>query len=244
MILKTITVVAIMLYETERDLQKDLATIEFNFDKSYPVSFMRREVRVGGCIPDLVMINFKQDPANLSWPCKWNFRHSFVIWLLRRHQELSSEEIARSFFSKVEQTIPIVRDLVASNILVENINGSFSLALDVANLASLVIAVEAKLKDWRGALSQAISYKEFANITFVAMDATKAPRSTEVLNKFKTKEVGICAVSLGSIEWLVYPPTRFDDIGHQKEYLAMSATIPTTQIFWSSRNRRSASSQA
>lgn len=230
-----------MFYQTERELQEELTSIDFNMGTSFSVSFMRREVPVGDCIPDLVLINFDEDPSSVLWPRKWNFRHSYVVWLLRNHDKLNVSEIAAHFYASVDKISPILHDLRLNDIIEEDENGFIRLSNKVGKISTQVIAIEAKLKNWREALVQAVKYKGFANIAFVAMDASAAPRSDTILNKFRDNEVGICAVSSGAIEWLVYPPTRSDGLGHQKEHLVMSASLPTTQTFWLSRKRLRAS---
>jgi hypothetical protein len=107
-----------------------------------------------------------------------------------------------------------------------------------------VVAVEAKLKNWRQALVQATRYKDFANVAFVAMDATMVPSKSSILETFRALQVGLCAVSLNSAEWVVHPQIREHGLGHEKEYITMSPVVPTTQRFWSRRNNRKASSQA
>lgn len=220
-----------MIFETERQLQETIAKLDFEFFTSHPISFIRREVRVGGCIPDLVSIHFKNDPSIHLWPTRWSYKHSFAVWLLR-DEPLSMGEIAASFFEPVEKVSPIIDNLLSSGIALET-EDKIKLAKHVQTASRAnVTAVEAKLKNWRQALSQAIRYKEFANIVFVAMDASMVPDEEGYLEKFRTEQVGLCAVSRNSIEWIVPAEIRKDGLGHEKEGLVMSATIPTTQRFW------------
>lgn len=224
-----------MIFETERELQETIAELDFEFFTSHPISFTRREVRVGGCIPDLVSIHFKKDPTIHPWPSRWSYKHSFAVWLLR-DQALSIEDIAASFFEPVERVSPIIDNLLSSGVAVELRNKKINLAKHVQiNSRANVTAVEAKLKNWRQALAQAIRYKDFANVVVVAMDATMIPTKDVHLDQFRAEQVGLCAVSYESIEWIVPPKIREEGIGHEKEGLVMSATIPTTQRFWARR---------
>lgn len=230
-----------MLYETERDLQLEISKIDLNLFDTYPVSFVRREVHVGGCIPDLVMVYFGQDPAYNIWPRTWSYRYSYVIWLLRERGVLSKEEIASLLYAPIENIAHIIHDLTTKDIIIENDEGNLLLADYVKNIKAEVVAIEAKLRDWKEALSQAVRYKEFANISIVAMDASMVPKSNDARNEFINNQVGLWAVSPGIVEWLIYPTMREYGIGHEKEHIVMSTIIPTTQTFWSRRNRRRAS---
>ena len=232
-----------MTYRTEQDLQREIAMMDFEFYDSRYVTFSRREVPVGGCIPDLINIHFTQDPNFYSWPKKWSYKHSFAIWLLRS-QDLYLEEIASLFFEPIKKVSPIVDELLRDEIIIKSKDGKLSLSKQIEDIKADVVAVEAKLKKWRQALSQAIRYKDFANIVLVAMDATMIPRTDQAIQAFQNEAIGLCAISHGTIEWLVYPKRRLQGIGHEKEYLVMSATIPTTQRFWSRRNNLTASAHA
>jgi hypothetical protein len=234
-----------MFYARERDLQEELSHISFDFYDSHPVSFSRREFRVGGCIPDLVSIHFTHDPSSFNWPSKWSYRHSYFVWLLKEQEKLTLEQTASLTFTPVKKTRVILDELCKSGVVTKDSQDVFSVASYMKKFDAEVIAIEAKLRKWRDALSQAIRYKDFANIVFVAMDADTVPRYHNILDKFEAEQVGLCAVYPGGmIEWLVSPGERQHGIGHEKEYLVMSASIPATQKFWARRNDRSAFSQA
>ena len=233
-----------MIFKTERQLQTRLAQLVFDSFPEYPISFARREVRVGGCIPDLVSIHFDKDPNIHPWPSRWSYRHSFTVWLLR-YRPLSVDEIASAFFEPANKVKPIVDHLISNQIAFMNKSNKISLNQHIQrDFQANVVAVEAKLKDWRQALNQAIRYKDFANTVFVAMDASAIPHSKAQQDMFRAEKIGLCAVLDFSHEWVVNPVIREDGVGHEKEYLLMSAAIPTTQRLWARRNSRNASNQA
>lgn len=232
-----------MIFKNELQLQKKIAELDFAFYETYPVSFTRREVRVGGCIPDLVSVHFVKDPDLFSWPQRWSYRHSFVVWLLR-NKSLNLDEIASSFFEPVKRIKPVINSLIFNKIVTKTRDDRYELAKLIRDdFRANVIAVEAKLRDWRQALSQAKRYKDFANIVFVAMDATMVPLETAALEEFRSEQIGLCAVERKSVVWIINPENREEGIGHEKEYITMSPVIPSTQRFWSRRNRSKAVNQ-
>lgn len=224
-----------MLYKNERELQHELSTIDFEFLTGNKFAYTRREVPVGGCIPDLVSIQFTQEPKINHSPARWSYKHSFVIWLLRNWEMLSLEKMASITFEPIDRLTPIIFDLEAMGILQKRNSNNFILSSEIEELQASVIAAEAKLRNWRQALSQAKRYKDFANIVFVAMDATKVPKTKEAISEFRNEKVGLCAVAPGSIEWIIYPTMRINGLGHEREYLIMSAILPNTQTLWSRR---------
>lgn len=62
-------------------------------------------------------------------------------------------------------------------------------------LVSLIHAFEAKLRDWKRALYQAIRYKSFAHYSWVLMDAAFIEPALANLERFEDKEIGLASVS-------------------------------------------------
>jgi hypothetical protein len=232
-----------MRYKTERDLQIEIASLDFGLVGFPDISYVRREVPVGGCIPDLVTIGFYEMPSTEYWPNNWSYKHSYVIWLLRQWKRLTAETIASLSFESLHRVKPIIQDLVESGAAVQTESGALILSKAVASIQAEVIAVEAKLRRWREALDQAIEYKTFADRVFVAMDSFGAPTEDGVLRKFFEYRVGLCAITTEGVEWLVYPRSNKQKRGHAREYLVTSAIVPSRQTLWSRRNPLKASSQ-
>ena len=232
-----------MSYKNERELQHELAAIDFNFQPGYSFAYSRREVPVGGCIPDLVSIQFSQEPKINYGSVKWSYKHSFIVWVLKNWEIYSLEELASISFESIDRLSAIVDDLKSTGAMQINSDNKFVLSNEIENLQATVVAAEAKLRNWKQALSQAKRYKEFANIVFVAMDASNIPQSEEILFEFMNEEVGLCVLSQGTLEWLVDPIVRHDKLGHEREYLIMSATAPSSQMLWSRRYSLNESNQ-
>jgi len=232
-----------MFYQKERELQQDLTFFDFGFAHSSDVTFVRREVSVGGCIPDLICIHFNNFPFEQQWPKPWTYEHAYIMWLLRQHCQLSVDSMASFSFQLADRLSPVIKDLVKHNLLVEDEYANFTLSTHIMDLQVEVVAIEAKLKLWKKALHQAERYKQFSNRAFVAMDADAAPRDPFDTQVFREKGIGLCAVSPGEIEWIVHPKKWTHPIDHQGEYLVTSTMVPSLQMLWSSRNLISASNQ-
>ena len=221
-------------FRSERELQAELANLELDIEGPYSITFRRREVPVGPCIPDLIYVRFAQPPDPLLWPRRWTFRHSFALWLLRQDATLTLGAMADLFYEspdgRIKQTM---RDLVRSGAVIENPSQTFGLSPAMRAVRAEVIAVEVKLSRWTRALEQAQSYLSFADRSFVAMDARQAPKRSNVLDKFLELGIGLCVVLPRSLEWLVMPQPDKGLHGCDREYLIASAASKSRQTLWS-----------
>lgn len=68
---------------------------------------------------------------------------------------------------------------------------------------SEIIAFEAKLVSWRGALAQAYRNKCFAHRSYVVLPTSAAGRALRFVAEFRRRGVGICVVSASGLVKLV-----------------------------------------
>jgi hypothetical protein len=233
-----------MNYRTEKELQIELANLDLGLFSQYPVYFTRREVRVAECIPDLVSVHFDRDPKDVAWPKRWNYQYSFTIAMLKVRGELGAADIAELSFSNVESVMVMLQNLLKWNLIQEHRLGEYSLSAPFLEMNPKVVSVEAKLRDWRSALSQAKRYAQFSDLAFVAMDADEAPVRSGIIDAFDAGKIGLCAVSPGMYRWILQP--RPLHVGHtdEQQHIIMSAVLPSSQTAWTRRNLQNASSHA
>lgn len=224
-----------MGFASEKRLQEHLADINLVEDRSFPTTLLRREVPVGNCIPDIIIVRTETNETRGFWPKRWTHKHTHLVWLLRNHSQLSIDQIANLCYEPVSRISGAMHDMVRSGAMVEVYSDTFRLSDTFRKLTFEIIAIEAKLRNWREALTQARNYQRFANRTIVAMDFEFAPRDSFVLNEFKQHHVGLCAVSSSQIEWLIQSQIHEVPIGPDAEYLAASASSFSGQHLWSRR---------
>ena len=234
-------------FESEQELQIMLSEARMNFERSQTITMMRREVPVGGCIPDIIYVRFADIPDPSIWPSKWTFRHTFAIWLLRQHAELTLDAMAQRFYEPPNGRIKsTMQDLVKSGAVILTKLKTFTLSEKIKNIDAEVIAGEAKLSYWQRALEQALSYRRFADKVFVAMDSCFIPHDLEILEIFSRHSVGLCAVfPYNKLDWIVYPRKNERKVDADWDYLVASASVNSSgQTLWSARYPRKASNQA
>lgn len=71
-------------------------------------------------------------------------------------------------------------------------------------VATEIIAVEAKLKDWNRALKQAYRYLDFANSTWVLLDEKRIEPAFKKIHEFQRLNVGLASISSNSATITVY----------------------------------------
>ena len=106
-----------------------------------------------------------------------------AIQILREYEKGGYCEIAsaKGFWRKVAQPSPIVSEIVA---------------------------VEAKLRDWQRALSQACRYLDYANEAWVALDADRASSAVKSLDRFKKMNVGLYSMDKSGRRKVHFRPSR------------------------------------
>lgn len=88
------------------------------------------------------------------------------------------------------------------------------------SLARRIVTVEAKLRDWRGAVAQASRHTAAADTAWVALDARTVSAAVNHPEWFSTYGVGLLSVARsGSVERLI-PPAGPRPRRHERELLA------------------------
>ncbi len=224
-----------MIFQKERELQSELEVTSSSEWGNHDLAFTKREVPIGECIPDFIYVGYKSTPTMNNWPNRWNAKYSFILALLREHGSLTGQEIASICFEEIETISPILLFLEKHEIITRSLNEKYTLSEKIAQIDAEIVAIEAKLTDWREAFHQAVRYQQFADKVIVAMDAEGIPRDDKSLELFKACNIGLCAISFSNIEWLIQPGRNNPTDTFNKEYIVNSTLIPSRQILWTRR---------
>lgn len=222
-----------MNYRKEKELQIDLTARDLGV-LDFSTQFIRREVSIGECIPDVVIVGIQDSSVIINYPKKITSHHIFILWLIKISKQITPDEVAERSFQRLSKVNQIIDDLVNSGIIIRNETGELKVQEPIASLQTEVVAIEAKLSNWRQAFEQAKRYQEFADKVIVAMDADRTPRQLPILEEFSRQKIGLCAVSPNDLEWLVYPEYEFVE-SFEKEYIVSSALSPSTHTLWERR---------
>ena len=221
-----------MNYRKEKELQVDLVAKNLEV-MDLNNCFIRTEVAVGECVPDIIIVGFSDNLSKINYPKKLTSRHIFILWLIKQSKQITPIEIAEKSFQRLNKVNQIIKDLLISGTVIKSETGELRLQETIASLHSEVVAIEAKLYNWAQAFEQAKRYQDFADKVIVAMDADRTPRREEIIARFKDKKIGLCAVSPTVLEWLVYPEYEYVD-SFEKEFIVTS-TLSSNHTFWERR---------
>ena len=219
-------------FPNEDTLQRYLFT-EASPVEGKPYSWARREMPIGGRIPDVVIVSFEHAPPRNLWPRRFSFRHAAIMAVLRQRPNLTIKSVARRCYETEERISLAVADLLHAGAIEEHRPGIHRLSPAVSRLQVQVTAIEAKLTRWSEALAQAQTYTEFADHVFVALDAS-CSISTKVRTAFRRAGVGLWSSSESSLLRVVSPRV-YRKWTAEKEYVIASVLAPRSSSLWQRR---------
>ncbi|MBU1614450.1 hypothetical protein KJ693_03965 [bacterium] len=189
------------MFTKEKDMipvLRDKLSVVFDTD------FFIEEFRSGNGIVDLVFTtnNFynRKILDNLDFETVY-----FLTNFLNRKNKKRTFEMLSSESSLQKTKIKLILDyLLNSGYIKEKDDYYIVIEIYKAALADL-ISIEAKIKDWKKGFYQAMRYKYFSNMSFLAI-------STEYLHRvdlglLKSNNVGLIAVSKDDVQ-LIYKPRK------------------------------------
>lgn len=124
----------------------------------------------------------------------------------------------------VESCIPLIDDFFNPNdsntetVLIREPKGLFGIP-DVMLYNGKIIAIEFKLKNWKGAMKQAFRYKCFSFESYVFLDEKHIKKPLENLSEFERFNIGLCGVNNEKIN-MYYRPVEENPYSHEMELKA------------------------
>jgi hypothetical protein len=160
-----------------------------------------REPTVGNVIPDLLFGEWTDELR----PLKRNFTliEARVLALLEEHDELLESEISETLHLSAPAAARAFRRIRDSGLVIPTGDGRISLDAGSFTRALFVTAVELKLRRWREALYQAVSYLKFADRSYVVLDGDQIARDEEMIKAFRVSGVGLFMLRAGVLSDVV-----------------------------------------
>lgn len=90
-----------------------------------------------------------------------------------------------------------------------------------------LISIEAKLSDWRRALTQATRYLDYSDKAWVLMDARKASSAIQNLDEFRARNVGLACISTSGEFQTLFDPSRSTKIREHDRWVVNSELLKT-----------------
>lgn len=149
-----------------------------------------REPLIGSQIPDvLVGIARGRRPTRDSRPLSG--LECNVVALLSNSGDQDETAIQRALWMDEATTEHLVGRLVKRRVIRRLANGRLSLRSTAWAEQVELVAVEAKMKRWRDALRQAVSYREFVDRAYVVLDGNQVRVAENLCAEFLSQGVGL-----------------------------------------------------
>lgn len=166
------------------------------------------EVSLGYGIADLVVSNLKEPISQIEAnKIALNNSDINIYNLINKSERISYDDIldiTRSSKKEIFQSL----DKLVANSYIKIEDSKFIIDKEYELPFHVNFAVEAKLKDWRRALSQAYRYRWFADYSYVVIDEEYSKRAMNNLNLFEKYNVGLASISTEGNFKRVFNPIR------------------------------------
>ena len=177
------------------------------------------EVSLGYGIADLVVTNLKEHISNTeSEKIALNVSDINIYNLINKLEKISFDliqDITRGSKKEINQSL----DKLIINSYVKTVDEHFVIENEYELPFNINIAIEAKLKDWRRALSQAYRYRWFADYSYVVIDEYYCKRAIKNLDLFEKYNVGLASISTAGNFKRIFNPSRSNPFDHKMQIL-------------------------
>lgn len=178
-----------------------------------------REFQFGGVIPDLLFgigcsevkhsaAQFSKIPAGIV--------ESFVFHAVQSGVGSSVDLIGTEIGISAQRLEIALKKLIRAG-LVDRAYSDVAVRTEAAEmmLGVEIVAVEAKLFRWREALAQAISYQEFADRAYVAMDALRFQLTSDIADEFRQYGIGLLLCDRDTVHHAIVAKARARQSPHR-----------------------------
>jgi len=138
-----------------------------------------------------------RESVNLNWLIPLlNFKKGQIIHL---------EEFIKSYSLSDRSAQKQLQEYVHAGFLVKLAPQEFEVLQEYEFITDQVIAIEAKLRDWKKALLQANRYKRFSDFSFVLLDEAHASPALANLAVFENLNIGLATMNKSNFKIHLMP---------------------------------------
>lgn len=190
-----------MTFKYEKDLVDELVKI---LQENYDIKYVVRELQNGRNIADVVYSKKLQRDFAIfdEYIDSYYYFNEIITNKKKNIDELNIQnkdllKRFRKFLKKLEK---------AGYITIDNNKIHVIKKVDIAS--KNVVAIEAKLSDWKSGLNQALAYKQYSDYVYVAIDECCYEKVDKKL--FEKNNVGLILVGKGHIKKIFNPKKEKD----------------------------------
>lgn len=180
--------------------------------KSFDVKYYIEEFQTGNGIPDIVFAR----GVKRKFYKKMDYESYYFISELMKNEVITFEDK----IIKLDKYKELKEYLIKNKYIRKIDTGIFQKEKNLQPLTGEIIAIEAKLSDWKNGFYQALRYKYFAHESYLALSENKIKNVD--IELLKSKNIGLISVGNNNI----------DIIMHSKK----TTPLNSASCFYSSQN--------
>lgn len=152
--------------------------IPYLFPNDGRLSWMARSLPLGASMPDLLIVACNPQISSLS---NFEMLDAYILSYLRSAGRARIDTIIEKIGGPKKTILRCLSNLVEANAVMDN-SPTYSLSPSWRNILSEIITVEAKVKNWKTAVEQAVRNRIFAHKSYVALP-------THIAERIRTKPI-------------------------------------------------------
>lgn len=146
------------------------------------------EPMIGNVFPDLL---FGRLPSTDVNPPTFTHIEASVLSLVHNETDFTASDVLSRIFLPIPTADRTFRMLEKKGALERTPTGAFRVSGNLPAIQMEIVAVELKLKRWREAFAQAVSYLSFADRAYSVLDGNQLKINESLLSTFRNAGVGL-----------------------------------------------------
>jgi len=146
--------------------------IPYLFPSNGRFSWMARSLPLGASMPDLLIVACNPQISSLS---DFGMLDAYILSYLRSVGRVRIDTIIERIGGPKKKILRCLSNLIEANVVIEN-SSVYSLSPSWRDILSEIVTVEAKVKNWKTAVEQAVRNRIFSHKSYVALPAHIAER--------------------------------------------------------------------
>lgn len=155
---------------------------------------LEREFDCGFGIADAVIFKYKKEPSLLDLG-KVDPEWTYTLKALPYRKNFDLDYLCQLSGSSLASSKKAINNFIKAGYCIAKDKNTFIKNRQPRDLCKSMVAIEAKLKDWKRALWQASRYKTFASESWVVLDRRYASAAIKNIETFKLFNIGLATFS-------------------------------------------------
>lgn len=199
------------MFDTEKELVRRFKPYSRNFiSKLLPTAKPKRhfvidEFDSGSGVADLVVGTYRHRISGKCVRSSINLNWVSPLAMMSRNQKFHVDEFVESYGYSKKTVMLQVREYANAGFIKFLGNGVFIVKKEYEPVVETIVAIEAKLRDWKQALRQACRYRRFSDYSLVLLDADNVAPAVKAKEMFVEYGIGLASLDQRGCSILISP---------------------------------------